>query len=130
MSYSDYDILFKLCPVVARELFNFLKDSEILAKNGVIFKEPPKSSAFRLEFSNSSLTGVSICVPGDAWGNQIRNLPLGKMPSTYETALISANGNLAYNSEAGYEDVCRFSSVEELVEELVRLANYGSVADS
>lgn len=38
-----------------------------------------------------------------------------------ETALVGEGGNLMYMRELGYSDVCRFDTVDEVVQEILRL---------
>jgi hypothetical protein len=64
---------------------------------------------------------VSCSVPWDAMGN--RGLfNDGYFPTTLETALFYKN-KLTYIDGLGYEDVCRFDSDDDLINELVRLAD-------
>lgn len=113
------------CSAVARRLYDILSNDPRVANAGVTFPSRPEMFAFRGYFNqNSSLVAVSVSVPADAMGNRSMDLQDGSLPSTYELALFDSNEHLVYDSDAGYDDVCRFYSVEELVTELVRLANY------
>ena len=41
----------------------------------------------------------------------------------FETALMNAEGQIIYNEELGYDDICRFGTAEEVLEEILRLAH-------
>lgn len=119
------------CGIAAYNLYKKLLLSERLQKIGITFQRMKKGMVpfsphycFRLEFpKTSTLHGMSVSVPPDACGNRGIEYNEG-IPSTYEMVPIDAEGRLHYPSEAGYDDVCRFYSTEEIVDELCRLAVY------
>lgn len=61
--------------------------------------------------------GISISVPPDTMGNRE-----GEPVCTFETALFLGN-DLVYASSIGYEDVCRFYTLDDLLAEILRVAN-------
>lgn len=110
------------CQQVAGNLRNFLESSDELKNNGVgVPNSTNNSHCFKvsLPFPYPS-NYISVSVPPNAYGNRGDEYGEG-VPSTYETALFN-NGELVYNDDVGYEDICRFESNEDLVEELVRLS--------
>ena len=70
-----------------------------------------------------TITHISISVPGDACGNRGPSHNEPEIPETIETALFHGE-NIVYIDEIDYSDVCRFSSVEELIVEIRRIINY------
>jgi hypothetical protein len=70
----------------------------------------PESHSFRLRFPpGCSVSVLSVSLPSDAHG-------------MIETALFnSENTELIYNSNIGYDDICRFENIEELRAEIQRL---------
>lgn len=119
------------CGIEAYSLYNKLTSSERLQKIGITFQKMNKGVVpffphycFRLEFpETSTLHRMSLSVPPDACGNRGIEYDEG-FPSTYEMIPIDAKGRLQYPSEAGYDDIRRFFSAEEIVDELCRLAVY------
>ena len=69
----------------------------------------PEQNTYRFEM-------LSVSVPPDAIGNREGE------PSTYETALIGSN-SVVYDSDLGYDDVLRFESLDEILDEFLRLYN-------
>jgi hypothetical protein len=69
--------------------------------------------------TNNDFDMVSVSYPPDAMGN--RGAPYdGPNPETIETALFK-DGKLVYISSLGYEDIKRFRTFEELLEEIESL---------
>jgi hypothetical protein len=60
---------------------------------------------------------VSCSVPLDANMYSVE-------PIILETALISAEGDIIYKPELGYDNICYFSNDEEIIAELIRLATF------
>jgi hypothetical protein len=116
------------CSRVANRVYNTLSNNPTLGSVGVTFPDggPGNHYCFQCRLPpTSSLHTVSVSVPPDACGNRSMDLKeYGDEPSTYETCLVDSNGKLTYVDEADYDDVRRFYTVDELVTELVRLANY------
>ena len=97
--------------------------------NGRVIFEPNNEEifTFRLSFVSNERYGLSISFPFDVYANR------QAQPSTIETALLfipegsnvsSNSSGLCYNDSAGYYDVCRFYSDEELIDEIIRLSDF------
>ena len=98
----------------ARETYNGLKTANPLT--GVYdVGSVPTAHCFKLEVIDATdahgFTAVSVSHPPDV------DL------DTTEVALVGADGSLVYIDRLGMGDVYRFSSLGELVDGLVRLAN-------
>ena len=79
---------------------------------------PPTGWAMRTQWAQSQY-GVSVAVPVDA--NMFRR----NNEFVYETALWDHTANsLVYCTEAGYSDVQRFYTVDEVVAEVTRVMEY------
>jgi len=114
------DMMFKMiglpannvaCYKAAVELDTYLRN--VNSKNSIILEfSVVKSSCFHILLQTEQK--LSIAVPSDA--NQYCS---GK-PDIFEIALMSGD-ELIYNSELGYDDVCRFTTHEEVFDELVRI---------
>lgn len=114
------DMIFKMiglpannvaCYKAAVELDTYLRN--VNSKNSIILEfSVVKSSCFHILLQTEQK--LSIAVPSDA--NQYCS---GK-PDIFEIALMSGN-ELIYNPELGYDDVCRFTTHEEVFDELVRI---------
>ena len=70
----------------------------------------------RIKFSNTNGIEISIACPIDV------NIPY-KTNYWAELSLM-CNGILWYDQNTGYEDVCRFFSYNEIVDEIYRLSKY------
>ena len=64
---------------------------------------------------NGTKYGLSTAYPIDA------NMHHAKYGFVIETALLNASGEIVYDPQLGYEDVRRWSNINELVEEFNRL---------
>ena len=106
------------CNIVAKELHTKLISNYNL-KNVDFMPVGNETYCFRAKLVNGR--GISIAVPPDAMGNRGDRFNEG-VPSTYEIALYE-NGNVIYNESIGYEDICRFYTIEDIVKELQRLSN-------
>jgi len=84
------------------------------------FRFPCKKENFHPIYT--TYTHVSVSVPPNASGNRGPGDPYNEpeIPIMFETALFY-NERIVYRFECGYDDVCRFVSVAELVTELRRL---------
>ena len=108
------------CAARSDELYTFLCSA--LKKNATLTikqKDIPSSWCFRIYFhgkSDASFDGISVSVPPDAMGNL-----LGESVSTFETALL-LNDELTYNGDLDYGDICRFYSMKDVLDEILRLA--------
>lgn len=69
------------------------------------------------ETKDVEFDGISISVPPDARGNRE-----GEPVETFEIALFCGNA-LVYVSSIGYHDVCRFYTLDDLLAEILRIAN-------
>ena len=106
------------CSDASRVLYDKLKTNSRL--NSVIVFEPYKEShCFRVKFSNriGNVYGISISYPSDIYENK------NGYPTIIETALIDTEDQLCYVEELGYYDVCRFDSVDDIVEEILRISS-------
>lgn len=86
-----------------------------LTSNGMMVS-PLTAYCFRIAWPGSSV-GVSVSVPVDA------NQHADAYGWVLETALW-ANGTVTYMDEVGYDDVCRFETVGELVADVLRVKEY------
>ena len=106
------------CTNAAGNLWGQLRQNSNLSSIIRIPATRPASYAFRVQFLGPNLCGkfdsLSISFPSDIYDNR------GPNPSTIETALFK-NGSLVYVNSIGYDDVSRFYSINELVEEIQRL---------
>ena len=80
-----------------------------------------------MSFVSNERHGLSISFPPDVYENRQAH------PSTIETALLfipegsdvsDDTTGMCYNDSAGYYDVCRFYSDEELIDEIIRLSDF------
>jgi len=100
-----------------------------------INSHPGNCWAFRAEFTKritdatgNIVSGISISIPPDAMGNRGPNAPYHEpdIPQTIETALVGVDGRLVYADDLGYEDIQRFSNINELIDHLESFLNNGS----
>lgn len=106
------------CRIKAIEIYNELKNREL--KDFIFLAPETKHHCFRINFPKEHyLEQISISVPHDDCGNRGNEYNEG-IPSTYEIALIK-NDDIYYDDEIGYDSVCRFFSVDEIVDEINRL---------
>ena len=94
----------------ARELLQALQeyDSHLF----LLPENIARSYAFRVFYTNHNF-GISISCPPDV------------SYDCYEIALCNTQGSLFYNEELGYDDVCRFDTVREVFEEILRIEGLG-----
>ena len=110
---------FASCTQKASTLYASLKGRDKLAE-WVVFYGPPTGHCFRIGgFNHDDFDALSISLPPDAMGNRGVEYDEGE-PSTIETALFKC-GELVYVDELGYENIQRFFSIEELINEIERL---------
>lgn len=120
------------CGSVAARLHGFLLSSPELADANVEIQ--PSEQKINLSFwtnmpSTSTLYKVLVSVPPHAMGNRGPSFNDGDIPCMYETALIGHDGSLSCVPEAGYGDtIRRFWSMQDVVNELLRLATYTGIA--
>lgn len=97
----------------AQKLWELLLMREDLCEAGIRFLyTKPESRCLRVTYPKGTpVHGLSIAVTSGVEGE----------PSTFETALIGKDEKVTYNDSLGYEDVCRFYTVDDLVTELIRL---------
>lgn len=102
-----------------RELYTYLMDmvnSKKIKENSLTVSQHVNGAcSFRVYFNNASTNsqydGISLAKPIDmCWDG-------------YETALLSQD-NLTYVNDVGYDDVCRFETKQEVVDEVLRLYEY------
>lgn len=119
------------CIDASKALYNILEERfssnlEII-KLGVVLKERYEwSDCFRVRFNNprNGVHEISIAYPTDAIGNRGPKRGDPEIPIWIETALINESDYLFYPEEIGYYDVRRFSSPDEIIEEILRVGNF------
>lgn len=106
------------CSDVSRALYDELKSDPRL-NSIVVFAHHNGDHCFQVNFIKpyKDVYGISISYPMDLCRNTTG------YPETIETALIDATGELCYMDELGYDDVCRFDSANDVVNEILRLRN-------
>jgi hypothetical protein len=109
------------CGMVAAVLHRFMGRSQKLADANVVL-EPLGPGMYG--FGNWYRFQVTMPLLSPFYKVSISVPPDEELPRTYETALVGLDGSLTYVPEAGYEDICRFVSMQEVVDELLRLATY------
>jgi hypothetical protein len=93
--------------------------NEKLKNDSTIIIMPDNNSCFTILFKGHTdpcFDGVLISVPADPIGNEE-----SKLNTTFEIELL-LNNSLTYVDDLGYNDVCRFYTMEEVVVEIKRLA--------
>lgn len=80
--------------------------------------------AYRVPISNTLSLSVSTLFLLEANNKEIYP------PTAVETALFTLDGNFFIDEDAGYQDVCRFSNRQELVNEIFRLIKYYKKKDN
>jgi len=124
------------CTYSAGRLYTQLSVDHRLSNIISLQPDVPGHHCFRAKFlltagavSKIGSYGFSMSFPMDA----NRGEPV---PSTIETALLKLpqsgnieSANLTYVSSVGYDDICRFSNTDELVEEIIRVFNFLSSPD-
>ena len=68
---------------------------------------------FQIHFTGGPVHGISVSIPLDC--NRSGSF-------LYETALVDASGDLVYIPHLGYDDIDRFSTIPELLAEILRVA--------
>jgi hypothetical protein len=112
------------CIVRAGILYESILNSQALNDAG-IYPDPEREEdhfAFRVIFPQGhQIFKVSCSIPSDASGNfdKIKD----DVPETLECALVGRDNHIIYCEELIYGDVRRFSSDEEVIEDLLRLFN-------
>lgn len=98
------------CNKYITEVLGTLRSKDLLSNTGIVLPlEDPKSHSFRVEFpENSKISGASVAFPPDC--------------KALEIALLGPDKKLVYIDDVGYSDVKRFSSVEDVAQELIRLS--------
>lgn len=119
------------CQTASSNLYDELQRRADLTGRIRFFPRNEESHCFRVTLNVRGfpqVRGLSISYPPDAMGNRGDQYNEG-FPSTIETALIGETAQLYYNASLGYEDICRFSSTDELVDEILRLTAADFTAD-
>ncbi len=110
------------CINASKNLYTELKSCQKL-KDIIIFKEHMGHFCFQIEFKkpiiNNIFSGMSIGYLPDAYGNHNT-----ENPEIIETVLIDKNGKKCYVDFLGYSDICIFDSIEDLIQEIIRLSQY------
>jgi len=108
------------CSMHARQLQAVMQADDTLKELGCVV-QPKVSYCFRVQIPENKFNVgfVSCSIPPDA------NLGLSsiKKDVVYETALIDTYGKLIYNDELDYDDVNRYYSSSEIINEIKRLVN-------
>lgn len=111
------------CSNASDKLYDELKSNFRLSSIGFFEKnEEGYSGNFYVMFNKpigefSKVHGISICYPSDVYQNRELN------PSIIEIALIDSNHNLCYDSDLGYDNICRFDSSSKIIEEIIRISS-------
>lgn len=116
--FNEMLINMQRCSVASRALYDELKSNTRL-NSIVVFTHHNGTHCFQVKFIKpyKNVYGISISYPMDLYENT------SGYPETIETALVDANGNLCYVDELGYDDICRFDSANDVVNEILRLRN-------
>ena len=107
---------YNICVEESKDMYDIMKSDSRLSK--YVFK-PTSGHFFRIRFPEIlkenplGINAISCSVPPDC----NKNLKYG---ITYETALIS-DDQIVYNNDLGYDDIRRFSTVEEMIKEVLRV---------
>jgi hypothetical protein len=74
---------------------------------------------FRIKVNNtrSRVEYISCSLPPDVNSG-------GGGVTVFETAIVDANGNLFYDDKLEYEDVRRFTTIEEVADEVKRICSF------
>ena len=117
------------CSSIAAGMHRFISRNYRLRNAGCTVEPMGYSShCFRVELPKSlqdniyGIFSISCSVPFDCNRDATDKLLSGRMPEyiNYETALFSKTG-LIYVDDLWYEDIRRFSSLDEIVEEILRI---------
>jgi hypothetical protein len=123
------------CTRAAQDLHKILLNSKKLAAVATVNAQQPKMFCFRVQFlqpivcNNSTVTHLSISYPPDrnTWSLDLMTVGTGAAyvfsAFTIETALIDDKGSLVYVTDLNYDDTCSFSTADEVVDELIELAD-------
>lgn len=110
------------CSNASDKLYNELKSNSRLSSIVFFDKHVVGAGNFYVMFNKpvgefGKIHGISICYPSDIYQNR------GITPSIIESMLIDSNHNLCSDSDLGYDDVCRFNSPDEIINEIIRIAS-------
>lgn len=108
--YAGFENTMRICGNKTRELREILPSS--LGSNFSIQSGGFTSIKVMI---NDTPFGLSVAYPIDA------NMHAERYGFAIETALIDANTNIVYNEKFEYEDVRRWSTIDELVAEFNRV---------
>ena len=125
---GNYQACSQACSQASANLYRELSSRQEL-RDHVTFGDYSGSFCFRVHFVNQprgfqNVYGISISFPPDAMGNRGTQNGDPELPTTIETALFQLSGELYYNSELGYDDVGRFGSADEIVDEIIRISQF------
>ena len=108
-----------ICNMFASQMYHEISNNKILKDIGCSMQSFNSDSfCFRINIPQNSFNvgAISCSIPIDA------NLGIGlKTDVTYETAIVNTSGDLIYIRNLGYDDVCRFSSIIEVIDEIQRV---------
>ena len=110
-----------ICNMVAGQMHHQISNNEILKNIGCSIQSFDGDwYCFHVNIPQNSfgVDAVSCSIPPDA--NMGTSHTYG-LNATYETALVSTSGSLMYVDTLGYDDVCRFYSVTEIIDEIQRI---------
>ena len=111
-SYSDFMKSMAKCSMYSEMVYNEVRTKLVI--DGFELVKDNNHYVFRVFWSGSD-TGVSVSVPPD------KNTNADKYGYILEIALWSREEEIVYNDSMGYDDVCTFSTMEEMIAELNRL---------
>jgi hypothetical protein len=122
------------CIQESNNLYNKLKNR--LELTGIVTLNPKNRNhySFQVKFVSElnfedmdgdlvTITGMSISYCHYTTGNRGPEMGDPTIPQTIETALKSGD-SFCYVDEINYADGCKFSSENEIVEELIRIAKF------
>lgn len=120
-SKNKFNQCLSICNIVAGQMHHQISSNVILKNIGCSVQSFNSDYfCFRVNIPPNSFDvgAVSCSIPPDA------NMGISQtygLNATYETAIINTNESLMYDDTLGYDDVCRFGSVAEIIDEIQRI---------
>jgi hypothetical protein len=109
------------CIEASSKLYLFLEEKLKSYKQIKLLDRHVKSKCFHIsippkKINNNEFNKLSILIPFEAYGNRD-----GKI-KVFEIALFNDN-NIVHIDSIGYQDVCRFNSMDDILFEVIKLTN-------
>jgi len=120
-SKNKFNQCLSICNTVAGQMHHQISSNIILKNIGCSVQSFNSDCfCFRVNIPPNSFDvgAVSCSIPPDA---NMGILQTNGLNATYETALINTSDSLMYDDTLGYDDVCRFNSVAEIIDEIQRI---------